>query len=418
MPAMSTVGALPEARLHLVGGGDDAARDVRAPAGAVAQAVLTGDAMALVAVLAGADATTIRPLARALRAHLRTFRPLFDHATVDRLRRELVPLCAALRDEEAARRLVADLRTRRGGPGRWQDELDSATARAIEAVEAAQTGTALLDVAGGAAFPWRDDAAQPAAYLFPAYVRRPWRRLAGAHPAAAVPAPDLRRWVSRTTFAASAAAVLGDPAERLATASAALEGILVRVDELDAAWAAVVGAEDIDAVWERRWRHQQRALLAAWPEALAMAVDAGRELQPVTAARVVAGGVLWRHRPGAGPEVLVIHRRRRGDWCFPKGKALVGESAAACAAREVEEETGIRPVLDHELDHRTSTNRNGRPKTIVMWAMRAAAGTPAVSPEVDGLAWMPLDGADRVLDRKRDRRLLSRLATHLQIRAA
>ena len=34
-----------------------------------------------------------------------------------------------------------------------------------------------------------------------------------------------------------------------------------------------------------------------------------------------AGGVLWRATV-TGPEVVVVHRPRHGDWTLPKGKAV------------------------------------------------------------------------------------------------
>ena len=33
-----------------------------------------------------------------------------------------------------------------------------------------------------------------------------------------------------------------------------------------------------------------------------------------------AGGVIVRQRAGSEPELLLIHRPRRNDWTFPKGK--------------------------------------------------------------------------------------------------
>ena len=55
-------------------------------------------------------------------------------------------------------------------------------------------------------------------------------------------------------------------------------------------------------------------------------------------------------RDGAhGLEVLVVHRPLYGDWTFPKGKREPGETDEECAIREVEEETGLRCALEHEL---------------------------------------------------------------------
>ncbi|PNH09770.1 hypothetical protein TSOC_003579 [Tetrabaena socialis] len=63
--------------------------------------------------------------------------------------------------------------------------------------------------------------------------------------------------------------------------------------------------------------------------------------------RVGVGVVVFRAQPlqGQDPEVLLVRRAKepdRGMWCFPGGSLELGETLAACAAREVEEEAGLR----------------------------------------------------------------------------
>ena len=58
-----------------------------------------------------------------------------------------------------------------------------------------------------------------------------------------------------------------------------------------------------------------------------------------------AGGVIIRLCHGSERiqrEVLLI--RRNGVWDLPKGKLESGESIDECAIREVEEETGVKPI--------------------------------------------------------------------------
>ncbi len=58
-----------------------------------------------------------------------------------------------------------------------------------------------------------------------------------------------------------------------------------------------------------------------------------------------AGGVIIRQSHGSERiqrEVLLI--RRNGVWDLPKGKLESGESIDECAIREVEEETGVKPL--------------------------------------------------------------------------
>lgn len=56
--------------------------------------------------------------------------------------------------------------------------------------------------------------------------------------------------------------------------------------------------------------------------------------------KIVAAGGLVTNDQG---ELLLIFRR--GKWDLPKGKQDDGESVAACAVREVEEETGLKQVI-------------------------------------------------------------------------
>ncbi|GLI62934.1 hypothetical protein VaNZ11_005786 [Volvox africanus] len=66
-----------------------------------------------------------------------------------------------------------------------------------------------------------------------------------------------------------------------------------------------------------------------------------------TEPRVGVGVVVFRTQPvqGRDSEVLLVRRAKDPDkdrWCFPGGSLELGETLAACAAREVEEETGLR----------------------------------------------------------------------------
>jgi 8-oxo-dGTP pyrophosphatase MutT (NUDIX family) len=114
-----------------------------------------------------------------------------------------------------------------------------------------------------------------------------------------------------------------------------------------------------------------------------------------------AGAVVWRPGP-SGPEVVLVHRPRYGDWSFPKGKRHRDEHVLRTVTREVAEETGLRIVLGRPL----STSRylaEGRPKQVRYWAARSAGSagfTPG--PEVDRLAWVPADEAADVLTYPRD----------------
>jgi len=104
-----------------------------------------------------------------------------------------------------------------------------------------------------------------------------------------------------------------------------------------------------------------------------------------------AGAVLWRPA-GHGIEVLLVHRLKYDDWSLPKGKREPGEHVLLTAAREVLEETSVRPVLGPRL-RRVEYLAHGRPKQVDYWAALAAHDQAAASHEVDEVCWLPLPQA-------------------------
>jgi 8-oxo-dGTP pyrophosphatase MutT (NUDIX family) len=126
-----------------------------------------------------------------------------------------------------------------------------------------------------------------------------------------------------------------------------------------------------------------------------------------------AGGVLWRRGP-AGPEALLIHRPRYGDWSFPKGKVKRGESDEEAALREVEEEVGVRASLGPELASTRYRDIKGRHKTVRYWAIELPEDSePIAGDGVDELRWAPLDEAAEELTWARDREVLDSLRSVL-----
>jgi 8-oxo-dGTP diphosphatase len=119
-----------------------------------------------------------------------------------------------------------------------------------------------------------------------------------------------------------------------------------------------------------------------------------------------AGGVVLRDGT-AGIEVAVVHRPRHDDWSLPKGKLDSGESFAAAALREVEEETGLRCELGAELSPARYRDERGREKLVRYWLMRPTGGVFTANDEVDALEWLPLEEASVRVDYEHDRRLLA-----------
>jgi len=124
-----------------------------------------------------------------------------------------------------------------------------------------------------------------------------------------------------------------------------------------------------------------------------------------------AGGVIVRQSADHEPEVLLIHRSRRDDWTFPKGKLEPGESYQACALREVAEETGLRCLLGDELPQTSHVDHKGRLKIVRYWIMRPITGEPEARYDVDVVRWLPIERALRLLTYDYDRPLLEAFAS-------
>lgn len=131
-----------------------------------------------------------------------------------------------------------------------------------------------------------------------------------------------------------------------------------------------------------------------------------------------AGGVLVRRREGAW-NVLVI-RDPYGKWGLPKGHVEPGESEEEAAAREVEEETGLRPdALGPPLGTIQWTFRRGHRKVLkrcTFFLMRSRAGDP-VPQKAEGItacAWFPLWEAARKIPYRDTRNVVIRAAAKIE----
>ena len=122
-----------------------------------------------------------------------------------------------------------------------------------------------------------------------------------------------------------------------------------------------------------------------------------------------AGGVIVRQVGQGETQVLIIHRPRRDDWSFPKGKVAPGETDEACAAREVEEESGLRCAFGDELPATSHVDHKGRLKIVRYWLMHPIGGEAAPHNEVDVVRWVSVEQAARMLTYERDRTLLMAL---------
>src|SRR5688572_1857173 len=132
--------------------------------------------------------------------------------------------------------------------------------------------------------------------------------------------------------------------------------------------------------------------------------------------RTSAGLLLHRERDGV-LEVLLAHpggplwaKKDLGAWSIPKGEITAGEDLASAARREFEEETGA--AAPHDLIELGSVTQAGG-KVVHAWAARGEldparlasntfvlewpprSGRMQSFPEIDRVAWMTLEEAER-----------------------
>jgi len=128
---------------------------------------------------------------------------------------------------------------------------------------------------------------------------------------------------------------------------------------------------------------------------------------------VSAGALPWRLDSAGHPQVLLVHRRKPGDWAIPKGNLDPGESAPACASRELREETGLGCRLSWALPTLEYLTRSGEAKTTYYWAATPTRGRFRANKEIDGVRWFDLPEAAAILTKPRERAIPLALAALL-----
>ena len=113
-----------------------------------------------------------------------------------------------------------------------------------------------------------------------------------------------------------------------------------------------------------------------------------------------AGVLLYRHPPGGGTEVLLVHpggpfwaRRDAGAWSIPKGESDDAEDPRACAAREFEEELGV-PLPDGRLLGLGEVRQRSG-KVVTAFAVEGDLDPDAVRSNTFTLEWPPRSGQQR-----------------------
>ena len=129
---------------------------------------------------------------------------------------------------------------------------------------------------------------------------------------------------------------------------------------------------------------------------------------------VAAGAVVTRaSESNAGAiEYLVVYRKYRDDWTFPKGKVDPGEHLLTAAVREVREETGFAMELGIPLPTQTY-EIEGKLKDSHYWVAKRLTGEFIPNDEVTEIAWLSFAQAKAKLTYKHDYEVLAAAANSI-----
>ncbi|RWR21378.1 NUDIX hydrolase [Agrococcus lahaulensis] len=133
---------------------------------------------------------------------------------------------------------------------------------------------------------------------------------------------------------------------------------------------------------------------------------------------LAAGAVLWRRVDGE-VLVLLVERTQHRDHSLPKGKIDPGETLPECAAREMEEETGLAIVLGAPLGHSEYRLPDGRDKVVYYWQASVdeeavAASAFAPNDEILELEWLPIADAKARCTYQHDVAIIERFEQRLE----
>lgn len=139
---------------------------------------------------------------------------------------------------------------------------------------------------------------------------------------------------------------------------------------------------------------------------------------------VSSGGLVIDAAGGTVRGVLIGKHDRRGRlvWSLPKGHVELGETLEETAIREIEEETGVRSAVEHQLgevDYWFMLHGEKIHKTVHHFLLRFLDGVLSDRDrEVVEVAWVPLDEIPDRLAHPDERRLVALVPDLLSRRSA
>jgi 8-oxo-dGTP pyrophosphatase MutT (NUDIX family) len=134
---------------------------------------------------------------------------------------------------------------------------------------------------------------------------------------------------------------------------------------------------------------------------------------------ISAGVILFRNEPQR--EYLLLDYG--SHWDFPKGHIEAGEDPQITAARELQEETGIRdarfvPGFKESMRYFYRKAGEGMLKVVIYFLAETPSGNVTLSDEHAGYLWLPYETALKRLTFKNARDLLTKAHAFLNAKAA
>jgi predicted NUDIX family NTP pyrophosphohydrolase len=112
-----------------------------------------------------------------------------------------------------------------------------------------------------------------------------------------------------------------------------------------------------------------------------------------------SAGILLFRRDGGDVEFLLVHpggpfwaKKDAGAWSIPKGQLESEEEPRACAIRELEEELGPAPSLDHDQLIELGSIRQRAGKVVEAWAAEAEFDPATLASNSFSMEWPPKSG--------------------------